>query len=100
MTRESIDEKGARYLAEGRVSIFEARRDPAGHLMDATLLVRGSGEEPYRVTCDGWGWLCTCPAYVTRCAHIAAAQQITDWEPRMERPRLRVPSDLDWAFAG
>lgn len=98
--RETVDDKGTRYLTEGRVSVYEARRDlDTDRVTQAVVFVRGRGDEPYRVTTDGWAWWCDCPAYVDRCAHVAAAQKVLGWSPTTERPSVRVPSELDALFA-
>ena len=71
VSRESIAEKAARYLAEGRLIV--TRVD--GDLVAAAC--RGDGEV-YRLGHDpGRGWHCSCPARGDRCCHLAALRLVT-----------------------
>jgi uncharacterized Zn finger protein len=66
--REGAQQKGRRYLLEGRVRIRYV--GPQG----VRAYVRGQGEI-YRVE-YGWGrWSCTCPAK-GRCCHLVAVQLV------------------------
>lgn len=69
MTRETIEQKAARYVVAGRLMID--RVDEQG----VRARVRGSGEVYDVVFADG-AWSCSCPARVARCAHVAAAQLV------------------------
>jgi uncharacterized Zn finger protein len=70
MTRETVRDKGLRYLAEGRLVIQVVK----GDLIQAWC--RGGGE----VYPLGWnlrrGWWCDCPARGP-CAHLFALQLVT-----------------------
>lgn len=67
---ESIEEKAARYLTEGRVEITSvtSRRVHA--------LVRGSQPDPYEVWFTGVAWVCSCEAQTWRCSHVVAVQLV------------------------
>ena len=70
MSRETIHEKAARYLAEGRLTVKHV--DASG--------VRSScrGESVYTVTWTAAdGWRCNCPARKRACAHVTAARLVT-----------------------
>jgi uncharacterized Zn finger protein len=68
--REGAQQKGRRYLVEGRVTVRYA--GPAG----IRAFVKGQGEV-YSVTFEhGRGWSCSCPAR-TRCAHLVGVQLVT-----------------------
>jgi uncharacterized Zn finger protein len=69
MSRESPEQKAARYLAEGRVVISTA----GPGYVDAT--VRGDGEV-YKVGYRRGSWFCSCPAR-GRCAHLLAVGLVT-----------------------
>lgn len=70
MSRENAHAKGARYLAEGRLTI----EDVGPNVIRASC--RGSG----CVHDVGWtpehGWTCSCPA-LGRCAHLVALMSVT-----------------------
>lgn len=68
MTRENAQDKGRRYLTEGRLVVVSA----APGIFAA--VVRGSGEL-HDVMFGRGGWSCTCPARST-CSHLCAAQLI------------------------
>ena len=61
MPREDAQDKGRRYLLEGRVVITHVDRHRAA------AVVRGDGHL-HHVTVRGPEWTCTCPAR-TRCSH-------------------------------
>lgn len=70
MTREAIEQKAARYLAEGRLTV----RSRDGHTVRATCTGNADyelGHEPES------GWFCSCPAYVNPCAHLLSLQLVT-----------------------
>lgn len=75
MARESVAEKGRRYLIEGRLTVTRVtgaqRRDR--HLIEATC--RGTGEL-YRLGWDGREWYCECPAR-RLCCHLVALMLVT-----------------------
>jgi len=69
MGREAVDEKGRRYLTEGRLRVHTAR--PGAIVAEC----RGNGQV-YQL---GWsaqaGWMCECPAR-GRCAHLVALELV------------------------
>lgn len=65
MTRETVDAKARRYLAEGRLVVVHV--DARG----ARARCRGSGAV-YDLEVSGGEWSCSCPARVQRCAHLLA----------------------------
>lgn len=67
--RESVHEKGRRYLGEGRLIVSVV----TGGRVEATC--RG-GEDVYEVGLRDNEWFCTCPAR-SRCAHLVALQLVT-----------------------
>src|SRR5687768_7537420 len=67
--RESAEQKGRRYLLEGRLVI--ERVDERG----VRARCRGGGAV-YELGFDGSDWFCSCPA-LTRCAHLIALQTVT-----------------------
>lgn len=67
---DSIREKAHRYLTSGKVQVAEV---VAGTALRATVLVSGSGSDPYRVLVTGRAVHCSCPARVWACAHVVAA---------------------------
>lgn len=69
MPRESVEQKGRRYLAEGRLIV---KRVGEGSI---AALCRGGGSL-YRLGFDGHEWHCDCPAR-TRCAHLTALMLVT-----------------------
>lgn len=71
MTRESLDQKAARYLCEGRIRLVRVEGD---HI-DAT--VSGDAASLYVVTHRPSGWRCSCVATVVRCSHVAAVALVT-----------------------
>jgi hypothetical protein len=70
LVRESVRDKGRRYLVEGRLIV---RSVDAGYVV-ATC--RGGGEE-YRLGHNTSGWWCPCPARGL-CAHLVALQLVVD----------------------
>jgi uncharacterized Zn finger protein len=71
MTRESLDDKARRYLAEGRIRLVRVEGDN----IDAT--VQGDAPRAYVVTHRPGGWRCSCVATVVRCSHVAAVALVT-----------------------
>ena len=70
MTRETIESKARRYLAEARLTVTAVD----GDLVTATC--RGQGEQ-YDLGYDpARGWWCTCAAR-GRCAHLIALMSVT-----------------------
>jgi uncharacterized Zn finger protein len=68
MARESVAEKGRRYLVEGRLTISQ---------LDALSIeasCRGGGAL-YELGHNGAAWWCSCPA-LGRCAHLVALQLV------------------------
>ena len=78
MSRESADNKSRRYLAEGRVTVREATRT------GVVAEVVGDSGLRYRVEFgpEVGGWWCNCPGGHGECAHIPAAQFVTDVDRR------------------
>ncbi len=71
VTREPVEEKARRYLAEGRLTVGHV--DAAGVVL---AVCRGeSGEYALAHTLDD-GWTCDCPAR-RDCAHLAALRLVT-----------------------
>lgn len=69
MNAESLEEKAARYLAEGRVKV---RVVDAGNV---EAKVRGNAT--YATACEGKRWTCDCPAWQRKCCHVIAVQLVT-----------------------
>lgn len=67
--RENAEDKGRRYLLDGRLVVQVVARP--GHF---SATVRGNGEI-YLVTYGRGGWHCTCPAR-SLCCHLVAAHRI------------------------
>lgn len=61
--------KAKQYLIDGKVRVFSVRPQ------EATFLVQGSADAPYRVYYYAGSWTCACPAQV-ECAHIQACKLI------------------------
>lgn len=69
ITRENVQTKGRRYVAEGRLTVT---------LVDGETIVavcRGQGAT-YRLGFEAGGWFCDCPARST-CAHVIALKLVT-----------------------
>ncbi len=77
MSRENVNEKAIRYLAEGRIRILSCNEHDAE--IDAD--VRGLGAV-YSTGRDAHGWRCDCPSRTADCAHVIALRMITAFEPR------------------
>jgi len=77
MSRENVEQKGRRYLVEGRLRI----RLATPRRIEATC--RGSLAESYSLLLTADHASCDCPARSRRCAHIAALLLVCD-RPRME----------------
>jgi uncharacterized Zn finger protein len=74
VTRETVNDKGRRYLRGGRLTVT---------LVDATSVratCRGGGAAVYELGWSDGGWWCSCPAR-GRCAHLFALSLVVD-EPR------------------
>jgi uncharacterized Zn finger protein len=67
-SRESVETKARRYLAEGRLTVLGV--DAEG--VRATCRGRGA---VYRLGWNGNDWYCTCPAR-QRCCHLIALQLV------------------------
>jgi uncharacterized Zn finger protein len=68
--RETARARGRRLLAEGRLTILEARQ---GYV---AALCKGDTGEIYEVVFDRDRWSCSCVAR-TQCGHMYAAQLCT-----------------------
>lgn len=67
--RETVVEKGDRYLVERRVTVLRVGPD--------TVEAEARGGDVYRVEWQrGNDWRCSCPARKP-CCHITAAQAVT-----------------------
>jgi len=71
MTRESVDAKARRYLAEGRVVVTRVLGDKVTAVCQGETGAYDLGHAPSR------GWWCTCPVRTDRCSHLAALWLIT-----------------------
>jgi SWIM zinc finger len=80
MSRETVQQKAGRYLAEARIRVITCNEDDATLLGDA----RGNGGS-YTVTCEEGVWRCDCPTRRDLCCHIAAFQRVTCFSPREPR---------------
>lgn len=69
MARESAEDKGRRYAAEGRLTVVQVDGD------QIRAMVRGVGEF-YECGHNPSGWWCDCPAS-TRCSHLYALMLVT-----------------------
>lgn len=79
--RESAEQKGRRYLVEGRLVV----RYAAGSTVRASC--RGTGAT-HEVGFARGQWLCSCPAR-TRCSHLVALMLVTDPIASDEQPAER-----------
>lgn len=69
--REGVEQKGRRYLIEGRLAITFL------HNRRIRAVCRGSAPAPYKLGFDlGDGWWCRCPAR-NDCAHLVALRLVT-----------------------
>jgi uncharacterized Zn finger protein len=74
MTRETVTDKSARYLAEARLTVLRVDGD------DVLAICRGSSRM-YQLGHDrASGWWCNCPARA-QCAHLLALMAVTLREP-------------------
>jgi hypothetical protein len=70
MTRETVDAKARRLLAEGRVLIVRVR-------LDFVIAIVQGDSDSYDVRHDPSGWSCSCPVRRPECSHIAAVRLVT-----------------------
>jgi hypothetical protein len=70
MTRETVEEKARRYLAEGRIVVTRVLGDTVDAVCQGET---GSWELGHR---PGQGWFCSCPVR-GRCSHLAGLWLIT-----------------------
>lgn len=71
MPRENAQDKGRRYLVEGRLTIVRV----AGRQIRAVC--KGDSGEVYSLGYDPGAWHCNCPAR-GRCAHLTALMLTTN----------------------
>ena len=76
VSRENADQKGARYLTEGRLRVIQVDEDDGVVMAEC----RGDGRL-YALGFDERGWFCSCPAY-GRCAHLKALGRVVIVQPR------------------
>jgi hypothetical protein len=71
VSREHAQDKGRRYLVEGRLTVERVDKD------GVAALCRGDGS----LYVLGWslrdGWYCGCPALSASCAHLVALRLVT-----------------------
>lgn len=65
--RESVEEKGRRYLTEGRLVV--------DGVIDDEVRARCRGRADYVLRLAGGHWSCSCPAS-SRCAHLVALELV------------------------
>ncbi|SRR6266508_2464620 len=73
---ETTEERGERYLLEGRLTVAFLEGSQIGAVCEGHRQTYHLGHEP------GRGWWCTCPSE-GRCAHLVALQKVTDLRPRL-----------------
>ncbi len=73
MPRESAADKGARYLAQHRLTVLRVDRERRVILAEC----RGSGENYGLGYTAGDGWWCTCPNLTRSCSHLHALKAVT-----------------------
>ena len=71
MSRESVDDKARRYLAEARLTVLLVDGDTV------SAACRGNGEAYQLGHEPGRGWWCSCPVRTDRCAHLEALRLVT-----------------------
>jgi len=71
MSRETLEEKAARYLGEGRVRVLAMTPD------GVSAKVRGSGNAVYNTRRESRRWACDCPAWRRECCHVQALRLVT-----------------------
>lgn len=71
MTRENVEQKARRYLAEARVIVTRVDGD------DVRASVRGDGEWHRCGYHEYEGWWCSCPTRRDTCSHLIALRLIT-----------------------
>jgi len=71
MTRETVQAKASRYLAEGRLIVTAVDGD------HVTAACRGNGEVYQLGHEPGRGWWCSCSARTDACAHLTALRLVT-----------------------
>jgi hypothetical protein len=77
VTRETVQAKAARYLAEARLTVTEVDGD---HVSAAC---RGDGEVYRLGHRPGRGWYCSCAARTDQCAHLTALRLVVVRTPRL-----------------
>lgn len=71
MARENAQNKGMRYLTEGRLTLIRVQGDLVWAVCRGGGEVFRCGHDP-----NGARWWCECPAK-TRCSHLHALQSVT-----------------------
>lgn len=71
MSRETVEAKAIRYLAEGRITVRAVSPD----VVEADA--RGNGDAVYTVERAGRRWSCSCAAWQRQCCHVRAVRLVT-----------------------
>jgi len=71
LTRETVAQKAARYLAEARLTITQVDGDTVRATCRGASEVYELGHEP------GRGWYCSSPVRTDCCAHLDALRRVT-----------------------
>jgi len=86
VTRETIEAKAARYLAEGRLVVTLVLGDEVTAVCTGETGAYDLGHTP------GRGWWCTCPVRTDRCCHLAALWLVTIRRPMRPAAPSAVPA--------
>lgn len=86
MTRETVPDKAARYLAEGRLTVTWVRGDYVVATCEGDSGKYRLGHQP------GRGWHCDCPVRNDRCSHLIALELVT---VRRAGPQTASPRRYD-----
>lgn len=79
MPRETVVEKGRRYVSEGRLIVTAIEGDHIAARCRGGGRAYALGHTPLR------GWHCSCPARTTLCAHLHALQLVVVTNRQTER---------------
>jgi len=86
MTRETVEQKAARYLTEGRLTVTYVLGE---HVAAVCMGQSGAYDLGYS---PGRGWFCSCPVRADDCCHLRALWLITIRRraPAQPDPRARL----------